>query len=178
VRIDVAASGEAGPATVPNLRCTPWTFQPSILIFSTPGCWQITGTAGGKTLQFTLSIPIGHRRTGRRARHLRVGGRRPAQDKPQVYRQATASQPRLVREIKPHYTPSHGRENQGSVWLEIVVLDTGDVGDVVRSLDSTYGLDQQAIDAVSQWTWKPGTKDGKPVAVTVTIEVEMSFTLK
>ena len=87
--------------------------------------------------------------------------------------------PSVVREVKPVYTPeARDRKIQGSVWMLVVVLATGDVGDVQisRSLDAEYGLDQQAIQASKQWKFKPGTKDGKPVAVEVTIE--MTFTLK
>ena len=87
--------------------------------------------------------------------------------------------PTVVREVKPKYTPeAMERKIQGSVWLETVVLETGDIGDVIvtRSLDAEYGLDQQAIAATKQWKFKPGTKDGKPVAVWVTIE--LTFTLK
>ena len=67
---------------------------------------------------------------------------------------------------------------QGSLSLEAVVLESGLVGDVeiIDSLDQVYGLDDQAIKAIKQWRFKPGTKDGKPVAVRVL--VEFSFTLK
>ena len=53
------------------------------------------------------------------------------------------------------------------MWLEAVVLETGDVGDmqITRSLDAEYGLDREAIAAAKQWKFRPGTKDGKPVAV-------------
>ncbi len=37
-------------------------------------------------------------------------------------------------------------------------------------------LDKQAIAALEQWEFKPGTREGKPVPVRVTIE--MTFTLK
>jgi TonB family protein len=40
---------------------------------------------------------------------------------------------------------------------------------VTRRLE--LGLDQKAIDAVSQWKFRPGTKDGQPVTVQATIEV-------
>jgi len=67
---------------------------------------------------------------------------------------------------------------QGSVVLGIVVLTDGTVGNITveHSLDAEYGLDQQAINAARQWTFKPGTKDGEPVPVSVTLQ--MTFTLK
>jgi outer membrane biosynthesis protein TonB len=37
------------------------------------------------------------------------------------------------------------------------------------------GLDEQAIGAVMQWRFKPGTKDGKPVRVAA--QVTVSFRL-
>lgn len=66
----------------------------------------------------------------------------------------------------------------GTVWMTAVVLASGAVGavDVVESLDAEHGLDQRAIDATRQWKFEPGTREGKPVAVEVTIE--MTFTLK
>jgi len=56
---------------------------------------------------------------------------------------------------------------EGRVVLEAVIQTDGTPADinVVRSLDRVHGLDQQAIDALSQWRFKPGTKDGNPVAV-------------
>jgi outer membrane biosynthesis protein TonB len=40
---------------------------------------------------------------------------------------------------------------------------------VTRSLDA--GLDKKAAEAIEKWTFQPGQKDGKPVAVAATIEV-------
>lgn len=67
---------------------------------------------------------------------------------------------------------------EGSVLLEVVVLKDGSTGTVtvVESLDPTLGLDQEAVNALKQWTWKPGTKDGTPVDVAV--KVEITFALK
>ena len=87
--------------------------------------------------------------------------------------------PEVVTEVKPRYTPEALQAKiQGTVWLRVVVLANGNVADVtvINSLDSEHGLDQQAVDAARQWKFKPGTKDGKPVAVEVTLE--MTFTLK
>jgi len=80
---------------------------------------------------------------------------------------------------KPQYTADAMRARiQGSVWVECVVQPTGQCTDiqVVRSLDPTFGLDQEAIKSVSQWRFKPGTRLGQPVPVLVTIEV--AFTLR
>ena len=87
--------------------------------------------------------------------------------------------PRIIREVKPQYTADAMRAKvQGTVLLECVVQADGTVGrvDVVRSLDSTFGLDQEAVKAAKQWRFQPGTRFGEPVAVLVTIE--LTFTLR
>ena len=87
--------------------------------------------------------------------------------------------PRLKHEVKPVYTQEAKDAGiQGTVLLDTEVLADGTVGDVkvTQSLDTKYGLDEQAVKAVKQWTFEPGTKDGKPVPVRVSIE--MTFTLK
>jgi TonB family protein len=45
--------------------------------------------------------------------------------------------------------------------------------EVTRELG--YGLDEKAIECIRQWRFEPGQKDGKPVAVKATIE--MNFRL-
>jgi periplasmic protein TonB len=87
--------------------------------------------------------------------------------------------PRVLREVKPQYTSDAMRAKvQGTVLLECVVRTDGSVTDVqvVRSLDSTFGLDQEAVKAAGQWRFQPGTRMGEPVAVLVTIE--LTFTLR
>jgi TonB family protein len=87
--------------------------------------------------------------------------------------------PQPIQEVKPQYTADAMRAKvQGTVLLECVVLPDGTVGpvEVVRSLDSTFGLDQEAIKAAKKWRFKPGTRFGEPVAVLVTIE--LTFTLR
>lgn len=87
--------------------------------------------------------------------------------------------PVVIKEVKPQYTREAMQAKiQGTVWLACVVGDNGLITDVKvsKSLDSEYGLDQAAIDSARQWEFKPGQKDGKAVAVRVTIE--LTFTLK
>ena len=89
------------------------------------------------------------------------------------------SLPVVVKEVKPDYTDEAKAAGiRGSVWMRVVVQADGMVGDVqvTRSLDTEFGLDNQAVRAAKQWEFKPASKDGKPVAVEVTLE--MTFTLK
>jgi TonB family protein len=85
--------------------------------------------------------------------------------------------PTLRKEVRPHYSERAKAEKiEGEVHMECVVKADGTVGDITitRSLDPD--LDQAAMDAAKLWEFNPGTKDGKPVDVIVTIT--MGFTLK
>jgi TonB family protein len=87
--------------------------------------------------------------------------------------------PVVLREVKPQYTSDAMRAKvQGTVLLECVVKPDGSVGDVkvTRSLDSTFGLDLEAMKAARNWRFRPGMRQGEPVAVLVTIE--LTFTLR
>ncbi len=87
--------------------------------------------------------------------------------------------PKVIREVRPQYTSDAMRARiQGSVLLECVVQPNGVCTqiEVVRSLDRTFGLDQEAIAAAGQWRFAPGTRLGEPVPVLITIE--LTFTLR
>lgn len=98
----------------------------------------------------------------------------------QVYRAGSGvTLPVATKTVAPQYTSEAMREKiKGSVVVEVTVTAQGEVTDVeiTRSLDAVYGLDEEAVKAAKQWKFKPGKKDGKPVAVRVWIE--MAFTLK
>jgi TonB family protein len=88
------------------------------------------------------------------------------------------SLPAVVTEVKPHYTQAAmDAKIQGNVELSVVVRADGSVGDVMvkQPLDAVHGLDDAAVEAARQWTFKPGTKDGKAVDVEVTLSFK--FTL-
>ena len=87
--------------------------------------------------------------------------------------------PQVVKEVRGQYTQeAKDAHIEGTVVMTIVVQDNGKVGDVQvsRSLDPTYGLDKQAVEAAKLWEFKPATKDGKPIAIRV--DLEMKFILK
>ena len=110
-----------------------------------------------------------------------VSAQLPSQPSEEVYRPGNGvTTPTLLKELKPRYTPEAMRAKiEGTVVMECVIQSDGTVRNdikVVRSLDAKYGLDDEAVKAARQWTFKPGMKDGKPVPVRVTIE--MAFTTK
>lgn len=109
------------------------------------------------------------------------GGERAAPPQQQVVdgKDAGVTLPKVTSEVKPNYTPEAMQARiEGTVIMTVVVRTDGTPGDIeiTKSLDSEYGLDKQAVAALSQWRFEPGRKDGKPVPVRVT--VEMRFTLK
>lgn len=89
------------------------------------------------------------------------------------------SSPQLIRSVRPNYTSSALQARiQGLVVMDAVVLPDGSVGDVkiVRSLDRTFGLDEEAIKAVKQWRFRAGTRAGH--AIPMLVSVEMVFELR
>jgi TonB family protein len=64
---------------------------------------------------------------------------------------------------------------EGAVLLSLVVKEDGKAGNirVIRPLG--LGLDERAVEAVSQWLFQPAMVNGKPEAVPVTIEVNFHF---
>ena len=95
----------------------------------------------------------------------------------QVYRPGDGvTAPVAIERPKPDYTPDAlTAKVEGIVTLECVVSSDGSVreGRVTKPLFAS--LDEAALHTLSQWKFKPGTKDGKPVPVR--INVEMSFSL-
>jgi periplasmic protein TonB len=82
------------------------------------------------------------------------------------------SQPSLISKVEPEYSEEARKaKHQGTVRLTIIVDEKGNAVNpkVVTSLG--LGLDEKAIEAVLKWKFKPGVKDGKPVKVMATVEV-------
>lgn len=82
------------------------------------------------------------------------------------------SAPGVLFKVEPEYSEEARKAKfQGTVVLSIVVDPNGKARDirVVRPLG--LGLDEKAIEAVMKWRFKPGLKDGAPVPVQATVEV-------
>ena len=84
--------------------------------------------------------------------------------------------PMLLHKIEPSYSPeAHAAKAQGTVVLSVVIGTDGRACDVQLSQGVGFGLDEQALDAVTQWTFKPGTRAG--IAVPVQASIEVNFRL-
>ena len=82
------------------------------------------------------------------------------------------SPPSVVFKVEPEYSEEARKAKfQGTVVLTIVVDEKGNPRDLKVFRPLGLGLDQKAIEAVEKWRFKPGMKDGKPVAVMATVEV-------
>jgi TonB family protein len=90
-----------------------------------------------------------------------------------VYRAGNGtSSPTVLFKVDPEMTEAaRNARYGGSVLLSIVVDTEGRPRDirVVRSLG--MGLDEKAVEAVEKWKFRPGMRDGKPVAVMAQIEI-------
>jgi len=88
------------------------------------------------------------------------------------------TQPTLIQQVQPAYTADalHARA-QGIVTVEAVVNADGSVGDVrvLRTFNPAHGLDAEAVRAVKQWRFRPGSRRGRAAPMYVTIELTFSL---
>lgn len=80
--------------------------------------------------------------------------------------------PQLLLKVEPQYTEeARAAKYQGTVQLYIEVQPDGRATNIRVQRSLGLGLDEKAVEAVQQWRFKPGTKEGQPVPVAATIEV-------
>ncbi|MBC7984143.1 MAG: energy transducer TonB [Candidatus Obscuribacterales bacterium] len=75
---------------------------------------------------------------------------------------------------EPEYPMSEQRaEHAGTVQLDILVLETGRIGEVrIKQSSGWPKLDESAVETVKRrWRMKPGTVDGKPSPLWVTVPI-------
>jgi protein TonB len=81
--------------------------------------------------------------------------------------------PKLIHYVEPRFSPSSKEAYvEGVVRISTVVNPAGLPTDlhIVEGLNSEE--DGTAIEAVKQWRFQPGTKQGHPVHVKVTVQIE------
>lgn len=84
--------------------------------------------------------------------------------------------PEVVRQVQPRYTELARRSGvQGTVIVEAVIDEQGNVtgARVLRGLP--MGLDKAAVEAIQQWRFKPATLANKPVKVFFTLTINFTI---
>jgi TonB family protein len=80
--------------------------------------------------------------------------------------------PILVSKVEPEYTEEGRLARYGGTALLSVEIGTDGLAGNIRVMRGLgFGLDQKAVEAVSQWRFKPGTENGQAVRVAAQIEV-------
>jgi TonB family protein len=80
--------------------------------------------------------------------------------------------PVLLHKVEPEYSEEARKAKySGTVLLYIEVTPDGRASNIRVQRSLGLGLDEKAIEAVKQWKFKPGYKNGQPVTVAATIEV-------
>ncbi len=92
------------------------------------------------------------------------------------------SRPEIIHQVAPVYTELARRARvSGTVIVEAIIDEQGDVVNTRVLKEQPLGLDQAAVEAVKAWKFKPAMKAGKPVKVyyvlTVNFQVDNSSLL-
>ena len=108
--------------------------------------------------RLALDLEAAARRTGRLASRI-GGGVRP---------------PMLVSKAQPSFTEQARQLRvQGTVRLAMVVDETGAPAAIWVTEPLGFGLDEEAVKAVSQWRFQPGARNGEPTPVITQVEVNL-----
>lgn len=80
--------------------------------------------------------------------------------------------PKAIHRVEPEYSEeARNARVQGTVVLQTVIDKAGRPTRITVLRPLGFGLDEKARAAVEKWRFEPATKDGKPVYVWVTVEV-------
>lgn len=80
--------------------------------------------------------------------------------------------PKAVSTPDPHY-PEAARQSrvEGTVKLIMIVDKTGRPSEILVAQPIGNGFDENAVEMVHRWRFRPATRNGEPVAVVIAIEV-------
>lgn len=82
------------------------------------------------------------------------------------------SQPTLLVKVDPEYSEEARKAKySGTVTLQLVVDVDGKAKNIKVMRGVGLGLDEKAVEAVQKWKFIPGKKNGQPVPVYATVEV-------
>lgn len=82
------------------------------------------------------------------------------------------SAPVGIYKVDPEYTEEARKEHiEGTVVLSTEVGTDGRAHDIRMIRKLGHGLDEKAVACLEQWEFRPAVKDGEPVAVRATVEI-------
>ncbi|MDT8071216.1 MAG: energy transducer TonB [Terriglobia bacterium] len=127
---------------------------------------RISRIALGVTLAFISTSLVSQQQSG----ETKLGSETPASE---VYRVGgSVSPPQVIKAPDPQYSKEALKKKiEGTVVLWVVIGPDGVPKDVRVQRSLGYGLDQEAIEAVKKWKFKPAKLKGQPVTVQVNVEV-------
>lgn len=80
--------------------------------------------------------------------------------------------PVMLHKVEPQYSPeARDAKLEGMVLVSAEIWPDGLVHNARITKGLGMGLDERALEALGQWKFKPGAKDGKPVKVRASIEI-------
>jgi len=80
--------------------------------------------------------------------------------------------PKLIFDPEPEYSEEARKAKyQGTCVLSVIVGPDGLAHDIKVTNTLGLGLDEKAIEAVRKWRFEPAVKDGKPVNVLISVQV-------
>jgi TonB family protein len=81
--------------------------------------------------------------------------------------------PRVQSSPDPEFSElARQDKNQGEAEFRLTVAEDGQVRDVCVSRSLGEGLDEKAVAAIRNWKFEPGTKQGKPVPVRISVTTD------
>ncbi len=84
--------------------------------------------------------------------------------------------PSVLYSVDPEFSEEARKAKfSGNVLVDLIVDENGQPSHVRVARGVGMGLDEKAVEAVRQYKFKPATKDGKPVKVELSIDVNFQI---
>jgi len=84
--------------------------------------------------------------------------------------------PRVIRARNPEYSPdARAKRIQGTVLLSFTVGIDGRPRDIHVKRSLSPDLDQEAVNCLKTWKFEPATRNGKPFAADIDIEINFKL---
>lgn len=154
--LDCGGGGEAGEAAEDDLD--PPRLSRKTVATPAPKSPRAGPSTGGGPINIERWWPAPETEEGKRAKAHPIGN--------------GVTSPRLKSKVEPEYSEKARKARvEGVVMLSVEIWPDGRPHNirVVRSLG--LGLDEEAVKAIRQWRFYPGTLEGQPVRVQAQIEV-------